>query len=333
MSSAAWPQNDLLAACERNLRALSRGLTRHQAENGNLPSELQELHPRFVRDRAAFHCPADHSEGTPGFGAGQTDSFPTSYLYEMSGRPDSSGSQFLGPPPEGKNLTWRDVKLHQQTWFGDRVPAVRCRHHDQVINLTLGGKIYVSDGVWETHPSTLAEVLNSYLRDIAGGREQFLKRWSIPLVADYFRALRRDNSVVPALRAKLRSAAGKTLSALSTGSEEKDGPVCLLAGVLYFSSGDLDRAMPAFERAAVAEPDGPNQTAVNKLGEIYEVSRRADRPIRFYRRLAELYPEEPLFLRKVADAYDAAGQTALAEQWRRRAVQLEAERKAARPKR
>ena len=309
-------------ACIRNLRSIDRALDRHQHERSAMPSELRDLFPKFLRDRSVFQCPADKSSAEPG-----DSSLRVSYVYEMSGRPDSSGSRYLGPGPKGKNHTWLDVKFHQRIWFGDRVPAVRCRNHEKVLNLTLDGKIYESEGVWETHPSTLSEVLSSILRDLRGGRETFNQLWHVDKVADYFRSLRNQQSVDPALRVKLRSAGSKALTTLVTGREETDGPGHFLAGALFYSAGDLDRAMPAFEKAALLEPDSTARTAVNKLGEIYVETARSDRPIRFYRRLIERYPEEPAFYRKLAEAYESAGQAGIAAQWRAKAEEVEAARR------
>src|SRR4051812_18136461 len=178
---------DTAAACSHHLEAIGRALSAYQKENGKLPPHLSDLSPRYLTDRALFHCPADPSRGEPV--AGRADpKLPISYLYEMS-LEKGPGGLLLGPGPSGPSVTWRAQKLAQRIFFGDRVPVVRCWHHLSqagvpagekpfVLNLTLKGQVYRGQEYWETDSGTVPAVLSAMERDLAIGPELFHRRWS-----------------------------------------------------------------------------------------------------------------------------------------------------------
>jgi tetratricopeptide (TPR) repeat protein len=313
-----------ISACVQNLRSIGRALAdyRNKHDDG-LPDRLQDLYPKYLKNKTAFHCPADDSEGRPVFRPIEAGEMPISYLYEMIAEPDGSGSDMLGPSPTTKNPTWREVKMCQRNWFGDRVPVVRCHHHDQVTNLTLDGRIYISSAKWESDPSTLGEVLKCLQRDLAKGPQAFRKRWTPDLVAGYFRSLRQQNDGIAAgLRLKVRSVASTIVASAGSGAPQKDYDLQFMSGNMFYAAGDVNRAVYAFEQAALFEPERPRQETLGKLDKLYPVTNRLDRPIRFYQLLVDEFPRVAAFMLKLADAYDAAGQTAKAEAWRSRAGQI-----------
>jgi type II secretory pathway pseudopilin PulG len=55
-----------IIACADHMRVISLGLHAYAASNnGNFPSELSELYPKYVKDPKAFNCPASKITGTP----------------------------------------------------------------------------------------------------------------------------------------------------------------------------------------------------------------------------------------------------------------------------
>lgn len=317
--SAVQPANRE-AECKGHLRLIHTALKAYEGANKKLPDHLADLVPKYLTDKKLLHCPADPTQGSNNFKTGD-GSLPSSYVYEMSGDLDGSGSRMLGPYPTGEKVTWRDVKTRQRRWFGDSVPVVRCGHHEgATINLTLDGNIYYSSQQWETDPSTLSEVISCLRRDLGGDAKAFHKYWLPDSVADYIRTMRNREEGIPlSIKLKIRSTAAMAAAAARTGSAEKDGDIQFMAGSLYYAAGDADRAIASFEKAALSRTDRPKEAAVSKLKELFPQTNRLDRPIRFYHELVDLYPDEPTFKRKLADWYEAAGQRAQAEEWRRKA--------------
>lgn len=49
----------LIADCQVNLEQIGGALERYSRRNEKYPSSLAELHPNFLENKAALHCPAD----------------------------------------------------------------------------------------------------------------------------------------------------------------------------------------------------------------------------------------------------------------------------------
>jgi hypothetical protein len=202
-----------VAACTRNLQAIGRSLEAYQRDYGELPPHLSDLRPKYLKDKLLFHCPNDPSPGKPGFeGAAADPKLSISYSYEMSTDRTSVRCFLLGPRPPG--MTWREQKAAQRVNFGDRVPVIRCWYHTDtrggnarpiVLNLTLSGQVFRSQGRWELEADTVAAVLACMERDVAMGAETFRRRWRAPKIVEYLEAV----PPTPALRDRCRMVASK----------------------------------------------------------------------------------------------------------------------------
>lgn len=118
--------------CKDNLRQISIALTDYREEhNGELPKHLSDLYPTHLQDEKLLLCPRN-PDMPEGFGDYADPKMKCSYLYEFAPEPS--------PRKEGQ------LKV-----YGDRVPVVRCLHHDRPMSLSYGGEIYFSDLSWENN--------------------------------------------------------------------------------------------------------------------------------------------------------------------------------------
>lgn len=137
--------NPPLQACAENLAAIHAALLQYRADHGDeMPPWLSTLAPDYLSS-SVLHC-ADNLPKSPLFNAFDPV-ISTSYHYEFSLTPI---------PPRFRDMftsgckTMREWKVLQMTEFGDRVPTVRCAHHvNDVMNLSYGGQIYISETSWE----------------------------------------------------------------------------------------------------------------------------------------------------------------------------------------
>jgi len=120
-------------ACAENLRKIYDALQRHKKDKGQLPNALSDLVPGYLEQQVLL-CPTGSIETAP---FSPDPKLPCSYGYQYSNRPVSG------------NKTQRQWKDEQQELCGDVVPLVRCYGHEQCLNLSFGGQIYISSLVWE----------------------------------------------------------------------------------------------------------------------------------------------------------------------------------------
>ncbi len=129
-SSLGWessvPQGKTLtdpaAQVRKTFRQLASAFDKYKKEHdGNLPPELEDLYPKYVKDKTLFTCPVTGA--------------PFSYQFSLN---------------EGQ----RERKIAQLKQFGGYVPVMRSRavlDNGLVINLAYNGEIYSSESVWENH--------------------------------------------------------------------------------------------------------------------------------------------------------------------------------------
>ncbi len=124
-----------IEVCTQNLVALGKAIQAYQKEHGDFPEWLSDLHPKHLTDANTLICPADEEGGKTIF-----------FLNTDPGMPVSYGYQFH---PE-----YRVEKSAQREMYGDVMPLVRCRHHENedfgCLNLSFSSKVYKSSGVWES---------------------------------------------------------------------------------------------------------------------------------------------------------------------------------------
>ncbi len=132
-----------MQSCASNLRKIHAAIKKYEKDKGMIPFYLSDLIPDYL-SKETFFCPHNPTA---------TATWPydpkltCSYRYEFS--PFRGRAKFGGGPFDG--MTNRDRKAEQIQLFGDVVPIVRCPQHDQVVlNLAVGGDVYLSGPQWES---------------------------------------------------------------------------------------------------------------------------------------------------------------------------------------
>lgn len=124
-----------MKSCSENLQKINEALEQYKKDKGELPGFLSDLVPDYF-GKEALLCPTHPSQRPPLI---PDPKLPYSYGYQYSNTPFSSSG--------GK--TQRQWKDEQRRICGDVVPLVRCYGHGQCLNLSFGGRIYISSLVWE----------------------------------------------------------------------------------------------------------------------------------------------------------------------------------------
>ena len=126
--------------CTQNLVAIGKAIEAYKKEHGDFPEWLSELHPKYLTDTNLLLCPADELGGKPIFSHNADPKMPVSYGYQFH--------------PE-----YREEKAQQREVYGDAIPLVRCRHHENqpfdCLNLSFSFKVYPSSHVWEFTPEDM----------------------------------------------------------------------------------------------------------------------------------------------------------------------------------
>jgi hypothetical protein len=324
---AAAPTGAAGAGCTQQLQAIGRALSTYRRERRELPPHLSALYPKYVSDKKLFHCPADPSPGKPGYeGAAVDPGMPVSYLYEMSLAKNAAGFM-LGPGPGGGSATWRDVKMAQRQYFGDRVPVVRCWHHllqpsaggpPFTLNLTLGGLVYRSGASWEFDPGTLPVVIACFERDLGGGVKRLRERWLLDRLPMYVVQTAHPGPGAPpfpaTLRDRLRSAASKVM-ARNNAEPERD--LQLVAAALSQAAGDTEKAIAGYE--AVTKLPGAPGFATYQLVNLYGAAGQHQKAIRLLEGVLAREPRNRGAMGMLASAYEKAGDREKATEWSRKA--------------
>ena len=123
-----------IETCTQNLSVIGKAIEAYKKEHGDFPDWLSDLHPKHLADANTLICPADEESGKTIFSFNADPKIPVSYGYQFH--------------PE-----YRKEKSAQREMYGDVMPLVRCRHHENedfaCLNLSFSSKIYKSSAVWE----------------------------------------------------------------------------------------------------------------------------------------------------------------------------------------
>ena len=126
--------------CKQHLVEIGKVIQAYQKEHGDFPEWLSDLHPKHLADANTLICPADEEGGKTIFPMNTDPKMPVSYGYQFH--------------PE-----YREEKSTQREMYGDIIPLVRCRHHENedfdCLNLSFSSKIYKSSAVWEFTPEEM----------------------------------------------------------------------------------------------------------------------------------------------------------------------------------
>ncbi len=146
-----------IEVCTENLLAIGKAIQAYQKEHGDFPAWLSDIHPKHLTDENVLICPSDKEGGKPIFTQSTDPEMPVSYSYEL-------------------NPNYRASKTEQRKLYGDAMPLVRCRHHENeeftVLNLSFSSRIYWSSSVWEYTPEEIYENLEETVATLAAGIQE-----------------------------------------------------------------------------------------------------------------------------------------------------------------
>ncbi len=131
------------AACAENLRRIYDAIQAYRDDNHELPDWLSDLVPKYIDDIKTLSCPVARRTGSFDEGGLKDPNSAVSYGYQFCQQPIPAN---VGG---GSKRTMREWKRRQMGLVGDIVPMVRCRHHQPMLNLSFGGKVYESPPAWE----------------------------------------------------------------------------------------------------------------------------------------------------------------------------------------
>jgi ankyrin repeat protein/beta-lactamase regulating signal transducer with metallopeptidase domain len=144
--------------CGANLQKIYAAIKKYEKDKGRLPDWLSDLVPDYLTKEMLL-CPHKPSYRVK---IQAEPKIPCSYGYEFSLlRRPATTPRGVQPRPWGGMLS-RDLKMAQVRLFGDVVPLLRCRTHGYVLNLSVGGQLYISPLFWE----------RMFLQDYFEGLEQ-----------------------------------------------------------------------------------------------------------------------------------------------------------------
>ena len=332
--------DEKLEACSRQLEKIGKALAAYEKEQGKLPDQLSDLHPRYLPDRKVFHCPADPSEGQPARRWLHRDpKLPISYSYEFSADESRGLPTPLGPFPKpdigdawGSN---RHVGVRQQYFFGEQVPTVRCFHHkpehsdeQKVLNLSRDGRVYRSGGTWEDHPESVRNVLDGCTRDLQAGTAVFEKQWDPARLREYL-GDKAGEAPYAALRPKFRAFAD-ALTAVAPGMTEWRPKVAYrLAAMCYNGVGENQKALEAVGHAMRLAleagdygPRGEERDSVACeadaliLADAYRGLGRRGEEAALFLLLHAARPQVGYFKQRLIEVHEAAGRKEVAKRYR-----------------
>ena len=126
--------------CTQNLAAIGAAIQTYQKVHNDLPEWLSDLHPKHLADANLLICPADTRDGQPVFTSNTDPKMSVSYGYQFHPK-------------------YRTLKNEQRSVYGDAIPLVRCRHHEnqgvECLNLSFSYKVYTSSRAWEYTPEDM----------------------------------------------------------------------------------------------------------------------------------------------------------------------------------
>ena len=155
-------QQKNIEICTQNLLAIGESIQAYQKENKDFPEWLSDLYPKYLADSNILICPADVDKGKVLYTLNTDPKMPMSYGYQFHSK-------------------YRQDKRHQRLMYGDVIPLVRCRHHEnenfECLNLSFAFNIYTSAATWEEAPedmystaeaaiSTFEELLKQFPDDV-----------------------------------------------------------------------------------------------------------------------------------------------------------------------
>lgn len=316
--------------CLQHLHTLYRAIIAYKEHNAKLPGHLSDLAPQYLA-AGNLQCPAERPiDRRRANGKSASDG---SYTYEMRSDPFQGLSDPLGKFP-GSDLpgqpwgTYRHVNMYYRTFFGDRVPMVRCVHHNApgvapdetvVLSLTLEGQIYESGEDWEKTVPTIAVALKKAAQALQKGVGVFEAQWHVDGLENHA----HDWMEVPHisdLRATMTPLADLLMK--KAPQMRNPGSAYKLATRLYYGVRDYAAALKAV-RKTQQTPEGQDQYTITLLSDILIRLGQTEQVIPLYQKILDEDPGNRFYQIRMAEAYAATGQRDKAAEWDRKANQIQ----------
>lgn len=141
--------------CEQHLLEIGKAIQTYQKEHGDFPEWLSDLHPKYLPDANILLCPADEDGGKTYFLINKDPKMSMSYDYQF-------------------HPQYREQKTEERLMYGDVLPFVRCRHHEdqpfECHNLSFAFKVYWSSGVYT--PDEMYETIDETIEALEKGLQR-----------------------------------------------------------------------------------------------------------------------------------------------------------------
>jgi peroxiredoxin len=318
---------DAVAVSTQRLKDIHRALVAYERKHKQWPDHLSDLVPEFLKDKAALVDPADKGKGDLGSNLAHKDpKLPVSYSYERNAGISDGLPSPLGPFPKPDIPrtgwgSWRLVNGHQEYFYGDQVPLVRCYLHrppederepgkDLVLNLTPSGRVYRSDFDWEAHPDSIAFLLRTLRRDLTQGGSHVGRHWTL------FRVYEHVDGADAARHGELLRDLAPALLAARDELPDGQRAACKIAARLFLKVGQFDRAIEALD-ACPKYPGAEWDPLVEgqMRAAAYHGLKQWDAEIATWQALLQKRPDNRAYMAGLAKSYTAAGQADKADEW------------------
>ncbi len=141
--------------CEQHLHEIGKAIQAYQKEHGDFPEWLSDLYPKYLPDADSLLCPADEDGGKTYFLVNADPKMSMSYDYQFHPK-------------------YREDKTEERLMYGDVLPLVRCRHHEnqpfECLNLSFAFKVYWSSGVYT--PDEMYETVEGAIEVLEKGLQR-----------------------------------------------------------------------------------------------------------------------------------------------------------------
>ena len=245
--------------CKQHLLEIGKALRAYQKEHDDFPEWLSELHPEYLPNANLLLCPADKVGGKALFPPNIDPKTPVSYGY-------------------GLHPGYRESTPKNRAMYGDVLPLVRCRHHEnqpfECLNLSFAFKIYSSRQVWEYTPEEMYETPQKAIAALERGLQR---------QAD-------DSPFFYVYRSLTR---------------------------LYIEVGrEKDAENLANRFKSTMNPD--DLQAHFALGDMLEMANRGEEVVKVFEKLENRYPDNPRVLNELTRIHEELGNFELASEYRKK---------------
>ena len=229
--------------CKGHLIEIGKAIQAYQKEHGDFPQWLSDLYPQYLPKANLLICPADGLGGRTVFASNRDPKMPVSYGYQF-------------------HPAYRVAKTEERLMYGDVLPLVRCRHHEnqpfECHNLSFAFKVYWSTGIYK--PDEMYETVEEAIEALEkgfkrqGDNKRFFRLY--PTLARFYIEVGREKDV--------DSLVNRFKSIIKPDSLSDN--FCL--GSMLEIANRYEEVLKVFEKLEERYPD--NYDILNELARIHE---------------------------------------------------------------